>query len=528
MKIDLTPSTNIFNTYKNIKYTPASALNEYFDNSTSSFFEHGTKNDDRRIIVVIDRREKGKEKLHIVDNAFGMNEENFIRAVKIDDKKKETERNKFGVGLKVSAIWYSDVWTIETLEYGTNKFRKFKFDLKEVQASDGNEYDAEVSDKQRIGGELGFQFESGTIITLMNPRELPTSKVAVEKIVKNISSSFSHDIADENVKFQICEMKTTKYGGIEYLDLVAKYFGKNGEKQIKQQTKNLKAVEPETKEWKIIDGKECTVDISFQLTDPDDENKIYNVSGTMGWITDSGMGKGGIKRLWKNRALEPQLWADGQIFGKQNTYVAQRLYGELDFTDFETSNSKDSFLIKAEVEEQLVIRLSNELAEIKKLINKLSKEEAKKKKELRESRIEESFINNVDPVFDSDKKLGQKVKNEIVDDSKVKTETILKIGDKTVNVKTILSDEFDNDSQLIRLKNQNDEEFIYEYEINMNHKIIKSASEDNIDNITKLIYLVCRSEMEARVDFLINNNFGWFKTINKINDLFDVKEEDNE
>lgn len=519
MKIDLTPSVNIFKTYKNYRYTPSSALGEYFDNSTSSFFENKEAIVDRRIILIVDRRIKGNAKLNIADNAYGMNEENFIRAVRIDDKKKVSERNKFGVGLKVSAIWYSDVWSIETLEYETKDLRKFTFDLDKITQSPNNVFPAEVSKAEFIGEDLGLGFTSGTIVTLNNPRELPTNKHQIKKIYKNISQQFANDIRADNLKFQICEIKNLPNGDIVYIDLISKYIGNEGKVPSKNSIDDLQSVLEEKIVWKKVEGKDFVRDFELSIKDPFDENKIYNITGIVGWVEDSGVGKGGIKRLWKNRALESSLWTEKEIFGLANGIIAQRLYCELDFTDFEVSNSKDTFSIGETLEYELIQALKKSLDGIKKEIREISQKETdernrlKLEKEVAEN--EKALSANQQSSYQNEKAI---ISNKIIDVEEL-AELYLEVGGKTVGIKTTISEDFLDNDQLIKNQLEDDENLEYHFSINKNHPLIANASENNINNIIKLIYLVCRTDMESKVSHVLHMDSDWFSSVKLINEL---------
>lgn len=528
MEIDLTPSVSIFKTYKNYKYTPASALGEYFDNSTSSFFENKTEIVDRRIYLIVDRRDKKNTKLHIVDNAYGMTKENFVRAVRIDDKKRESERNKFGVGLKVSAIWYSDVWSIETLEHNTNNYRKFVFDLNEIEKKDGNIFTAEETQRNSIGNDFGFSFNSGTILTLNNPRELPTRKHQINKIYKSISKQYANDIKEDGVKFHICELADLPNVGLRYIDLVHKYVSGGDGISTRDSIDELLAVEPEKVIWRKVDGKDFVEDFHMQIVDPMNEEKIYTITGVVGWIEKSGVGRGGVKRLWKKRALEQTLWTPKEVFGLANTIIAQRLYCELDFSEFEVSNSKDSFILNENLEYELIKKLGLELSDIKSKINDLNEKEKARKKQINLEKISKSFENSSAPAFNRAFENNQEVikstviENKIIDEKPI-TEMFLTVGDKKVEIKTMISSDFESDDQLIKIIKEDDENLEYHFTININHPVIKNASPENIDNITKLIYLICRTDMELKVGHILHRGIEWFSSIKMINEVFNQK-----
>ncbi len=504
----------------------SSALFEYFDNSTSSFFEKGSKKDERFIITLVDRREKNNYKLSVIDNAFGMNEEDFIRAIRIDNKQKMSERNKFGVGLKVSAIWFSDIWSITTKQRRISRARNFTFNLPEIQNSSSNEFPANIYEESFIGSQYGLDFESGTIIELINPVDLPVNKNSVSSLVNNISTQFSNDIKNENVKFIVAEIKENRNGSIEFFDLVGKYFGDDNYKVIKQSLTRCMPVKAEEVKWHKINGYEEYVDINFDVIDPRANNqseKLYTITGRVGWIEKSGVGKGGFKRLWKGRALESRLWKPEEILGKPNGYIAQRMYGELDLSQFEPTNSKDGFIINSELENEIIEKLKSELSSLKSKINKVSKEMAFQKKTNNEKNIQNSFDKSASYVFKTNDVINNKVIISNIEESKRK-EALYEISGKNVSLNVKLSSDIKGD-ELIVLTNYDDDKFIYYFSINEKHDLISYASEDNLDNITRMIFLVCYSEVVARIKYYVEDHFESLSHIKYINMNFYKKEE---
>lgn len=524
MKIDITPSLNIFNTYKNFGYKMPSALFEYFDNSTSSFFEKGKKTDERYVITLVDRRDKDNKKLMVIDNAFGMNEEDFIRAIRIDNKLKKSGRNKFGVGLKVSAIWFSDVWSVESLEEGTNEYRKFIFDLEEIQNSETPEFEGELINKKYIADDYSLDFTHGTIITLNNPRDLPVNKPSVEKLANDIASQFSNDIKEENVKFIIAEVTENRNGSIEFVDLVEKYFGETGSRHIRQNLSKSTPVKVKEIKWKKVNGYFENQEVNIDVVNPNNPSDMYTITGVVGWIENSGVGKGGFKRLWKNRALESSLWKPEDILGKPNGYVAQRMYGELNFDHFEPTNSKDGFIIDSDLEYAIIETLASELRTLKSKINKVSKAEATKKKTNKLKDIEKSFSKNANAVFDKNSNVTYKPTLADIDSEKTKN-GLFQIQGKSVNIWITLTDDFDNDD-LIKEFKSDDKNFDYYFRVNENHSLIAYASPDNLNNIMRMIYIVCYSEVVSRVNYYVKNHFEPSFYINNLNKNFFKGDED--
>ena len=106
-KITIRPTSSVYATYKRLSYQPWTAIAEFVDNSTQSFYDHKDElmaqkyaKGLRITIDYIDDQENG-DRLEIYDDAYGMEWYDFQRAVVLDRPPQNTTgRNEFGMGLK--------------------------------------------------------------------------------------------------------------------------------------------------------------------------------------------------------------------------------------------------------------------------------------------------------------------------------------------------------------------------------------------------------------------------------------------
>ncbi len=137
LEIDIRPATSVYGTYRRLSYKPWFAIAEFIDNSTQSYYDHSMelKEDSNFKKMVINIRYDASEKiLEITDNAYGMNWEDFQRALVLDKPPKNRDgRNEFGMGLKTAACWFGNLWTVETTEYGSNKMFSATMDIKKLE-----------------------------------------------------------------------------------------------------------------------------------------------------------------------------------------------------------------------------------------------------------------------------------------------------------------------------------------------------------------------------------------------------------
>ena len=111
--INIRPTTGVYATYQRLSYTHPTAISEFVDNSTQSYYTNKDAllglEDFEKLYVMIeyiggDKREDAR--LSIEDNAYGMEREDFERALILDRPPKDRSgRSEFGMGLKTAACW---------------------------------------------------------------------------------------------------------------------------------------------------------------------------------------------------------------------------------------------------------------------------------------------------------------------------------------------------------------------------------------------------------------------------------------
>lgn len=133
-KVSIATKPLVYSTFRYINNTPWNALAEYIDNSLQSFIAHQdilTKiNPDGKLRIDI---QMNQDTIVIRDNAWGIEEDNYQRAFELANIPLDASGlSEFGMGMKVSSIWLSNVWKVETCEYGTGLKKTVVFDLEKV------------------------------------------------------------------------------------------------------------------------------------------------------------------------------------------------------------------------------------------------------------------------------------------------------------------------------------------------------------------------------------------------------------
>ncbi len=125
-KLNIRPTSSVYATYKRLSYQPWTAIAEFVDNSTQSFYDHKAElldikyNKGLRIeINYVDSPAEG-DRLEIIDDAYGMEWDDFQRAVILDKPPINRDgRNEFGMGLKTAACWFGSIWSVESTRYNS-------------------------------------------------------------------------------------------------------------------------------------------------------------------------------------------------------------------------------------------------------------------------------------------------------------------------------------------------------------------------------------------------------------------------
>lgn len=132
--VSIAPKPLVYQVFRHVANKVQYALAEYVDNSIASFEDHKDVlkriNPNGKLRVSLRIQE---DYISIEDNAYGIDAENYQRAFELAQVPLDaTGLNEFGMGMKVSSIWLSDHWIVESTAYGENLKKKFEFDLQEV------------------------------------------------------------------------------------------------------------------------------------------------------------------------------------------------------------------------------------------------------------------------------------------------------------------------------------------------------------------------------------------------------------
>lgn len=133
IKEDVSVGSGIIGMFERMPQKLERVFAEFIDNSTQSYNDHKEKliNLPRssvcRINITWD-----DEKIVILDNAFGMNHDEFRHALKLNnprDNYSANSRSQYGMGLKTAAAYLGAWYSIETTMYGSTERYSSEIDI---------------------------------------------------------------------------------------------------------------------------------------------------------------------------------------------------------------------------------------------------------------------------------------------------------------------------------------------------------------------------------------------------------------
>ncbi len=322
--LNIQPQADVLGVFSRLNYKPWYAIAEFVDNSTQSFYSNEERLAEVNIkeLTVEIIYDFDKDTLIIRDNAYGMEIDDFQRAVKLDSKPAfQGGRNEFGMGLKTAASWFGNWWSVESTQYGSDKKYYTIVDINELKEKHANTIDIISVDCPRE--------EHGTTITINQITKRIDAARTKSKIIKLLESMYRRDLNSDKITitFNGCPLQFTEYQCLTYKE----------------------------KTWKK--------DVSFSF---EYNNRIYNVHGFVGILADGGYGKAGFALFRRNRVViggEEQNYKPDRIFIQAQSTIAHKLFGEFDMDDFDINQAKDGFVWDNGLEDEFVDHLRRNIKE---------------------------------------------------------------------------------------------------------------------------------------------------------------------
>ena len=309
-KVSIATKPLVYSTFRYISNHVWNAIGEYIDNSIQSFLDHQDVlkkiNLDGKLHVEV-KFDFENDIITIKDDAFGIEAENFDRAFELANIPLDAGGlNEFGMGMKVSSIWLSNLWKVETTALGENVKKTVVFNLNEVVDKQETELDVK---EEPFDANAHY-----TLITLENlSQNKPTSRQH-PYICKHLASIY------------------TKFIRNGILELIV-----NGEVLSDTVLKVLKSPYYKTPEGNEIEWKK---NIHF-------EAGPYKVDGFIGILEKmSTSTDNGFMLFRRNKVIGTSYdtkYRPKRLCGEPGSPRYKRIFGELELEGFSVSFTKNAF-----------------------------------------------------------------------------------------------------------------------------------------------------------------------------------------
>jgi len=308
--VNIRPEVSILSILKSVNYKSWYAIAEFVDNAVQSALNsygdlvHADGDQYRlRVEIEIDSTE-GHESIIIRDNAGGIGTNQFPRAFR--PASIPTDRSglsEFGMGMKSAACWFADYWTVRTSSIGETVERTITFDVERIV---GLQIENIPIQGRAVPANTHY---TELILTRLN--QLPQKKT-VAKIKKHLASMYRVFLRNG------------------FLEL---YY--NGESIIFNDPAVLFAPYFKTPDAGAIEWRK---DIEVKVAPG------RQISGFAALLERGSTTTAGFALLRRQRVIvgsDDEGYRPVEIFGHSNSFVFQRLFGELHLEGFEVSHTKD-------------------------------------------------------------------------------------------------------------------------------------------------------------------------------------------
>lgn len=379
-KINIRPTSSVYATYKRLSYQPWTAIAEFVDNSTQSFYDHKDELMSQKYakglnitIKYIEDTVEG-DRLEIIDDAYGMEWTDFQRAVVLDRPPQNTSgRNEFGMGLKTAACWFGSLWSVESTQL--NSTTKY---YTEINVDELGKYKTE---EINVREETVSKKDHFTKIVIRKLNKHIVGPRTIGKVKDLLSSIYREDLRTGLVRIT--------YNGSAL--------------QFKEPPVY---VDENSKIWKK--------DVSFTVQH---EGKELSVNGFIAIRIPGSVKDAGFTLIRRGRVIvggSEKNYRPTELFGDANSYAWQRMYGELHMDNWPVTQAKDGFdWHNSGLEEAFIDELSKYTQDYRKKAENIRVREKLNTQDLVETATKGLI----------DSKTVENVKIEIVDREPVGTDT---------------------------------------------------------------------------------------------------------
>lgn len=308
MEIDIRPEVNMLGVLRHLNYKPWFALGEFVDNSLASVLSARSKGrydkDNIKLVVSI-QVDSARQTITVTDNAYGIELSDFPRAFKAAEIPPDRSGlSEFGMGMKSAASWFAGRWSVRTSVMGEPIQRTVSFDLDQIMA--------DRTENLPVVEAIASEASHFTVISLQKLNHFP-QKRTISKIKEHLASMYR--------KFLRSGVMELRF---------------NNELLQFKEVEILSAPSVADPGGHLVEWLREPINIGLG------DGKA--ISGFAGLRNVGSTSEAGFSLFRRGRLIVgsyDETYRPTEIFGRSNSYVYQRLFGEFELTGFDVSHTKD-------------------------------------------------------------------------------------------------------------------------------------------------------------------------------------------
>ena len=309
--VDIRPGVSMLSVLRHLNYQPWFAIAEFVDNSLESYIRHKRElqkidGEKQKLKVAIEYDPRDDGRIIIRDNAAGIYKSEYARAFRPAEIPPDRSMfAEFGMGMKSAACWFSGIWSVRTSALGENVERTVSFDISKIVKDRIEELT--ITSKP-------ISEESHFTEIILEDLNNPLKSRTLWKIKEHLASIYRIFIR-EGVLDLTFDGAALNYSEPNILN--APYYKKPNSESVTWYKK---------------------IDFDFGCGQ---KAKGFAALRETASTTYAGFALFRRNRLIQGSADEG--YRPETVFGHQNSYRYQRLFGELHLEGFEVSHTKDGF-----------------------------------------------------------------------------------------------------------------------------------------------------------------------------------------
>ncbi len=344
-RVSIRPGVGLYALFPSLKYTPWVALGEMVDNSIQSYLEYkdeliALNGPGYKLRIDINFTGGEQPTILIADNAAGIFAKDIDRAfTPAMPPLNRSGISQYGIGMKSSACWYSNYFTIKTQALGDEISRTVIFDIKKIISDQTMELDIQ---KEQVRNQKAH----GTRIILRDLNQPIPMAGAASRVRSYLKSMYRDFLKNQEIEISI---NGDLLDAAPMAWLKAPYWDKKGPTG-------------DSIEW--VKSFEIELNDSF-VPDPGNTTPP-KIRGEIGILARGDTKRAGLALIWRRKVVQgvgnlaespDDLYRPYQIYSTANSFERQRIIGEIDVSELRVTSFKDAINWRPGQEEEALKKI---------------------------------------------------------------------------------------------------------------------------------------------------------------------------